>query len=394
MTKKVLTVDDSKTLRMIIGKHLAPFGIQMFEAENGEQGIAKAREVSPDIILLDYNMPVMDGYHALIELKSDPDLKDIPVVMLTTETVQETVIKLVKLGLKDYIAKPFTREVLLNKLDPILNLFADGNASSAGSQPDEKSNASGDSDKPTLLAIDDKKNILDLLNEYFSDKFKVVAIESGKAAVAYLAKNKFKFMFLDLSMPDMSGLAVLESYLQNKRDKSDLKRVVAMTLRTAQSDIDKATGAGIHHFLYKPFSRDDTAKIMDELLSKEAAEDFSKNKQRFLAAQGNIRILECPPEKSSKFKLVTGALNSEVVKEIDDMAEEGLSQLVIKIGEGFLSDMNITRKFINLVEHTSQLSLHVRFVADSEQAREALKQFEETASIPVDMTLECALSSI
>jgi DNA-binding response OmpR family regulator len=123
MTKKVLTIDDSKTLRMIIGKHLAPFSIQMFQAENGEQGIARARETSPDVILLDYNMPVMDGYHTLIELKADPALKSIPVIMLTTETVKETVIKLVKLGLKDYIAKPFTREVLLAKLNPILNIY-------------------------------------------------------------------------------------------------------------------------------------------------------------------------------------------------------------------------------------------------------------------------------
>ena len=75
MNKKVLTIDDSKTLRMLIGKHLAPFGIEMLQAENGIQGIQRARETSPDVILLDYNMPIMDGYHTLIELKQDPALK-------------------------------------------------------------------------------------------------------------------------------------------------------------------------------------------------------------------------------------------------------------------------------------------------------------------------------
>jgi hypothetical protein len=76
------------------------------------------------------------------------------------------------------------------------------------------------------------------------------------------------------------------------------------------------------------------------------------------------------------------------------MAEEGLSRLVIRVGDGFLSDLSITRKFVNLVEHANELSLQVRLVADSEQAREALKQFAETASIPTDTSVECALKAI
>ena len=76
------------------------------------------------------------------------------------------------------------------------------------------------------------------------------------------------------------------------------------------------------------------------------------------------------------------------------MAEEGLNQLVIKVGEGFLSDLNLTRKFVDMVEHTLRLSLNVRLVAESEQAREALKQFEETASLPTDASLEFALNTI
>src|SRR5512144_2072390 len=122
MVKKILTIDDSKTVRTIIAKHLSQFSVGMLEAENGEQGIARAREGSPDLILLDYNMPVMDGYHTLVELKTDPDLKSIPVVMVTTETSKETVVKLLRLGLTDYIAKPFTRELLLEKVNAIVGL--------------------------------------------------------------------------------------------------------------------------------------------------------------------------------------------------------------------------------------------------------------------------------
>jgi two-component system cell cycle response regulator len=78
MGKKVLTIDDSRTVRSVISKHLSQFSVGMSEAENGEQGIAVARENMPDLILLDYNMPVMDGYHTLVELKTDPELNPSP----------------------------------------------------------------------------------------------------------------------------------------------------------------------------------------------------------------------------------------------------------------------------------------------------------------------------
>lgn len=390
MSKKVLTIDDSKTLRMIVGKHLAPFGIQMFQAENGEVGIVRARETAPDVILLDYNMPVMDGYHTLIELKSDAALKAIPVIMLTTETVKETVIKLVKLGLKDYIAKPFTRETLLEKLNPILNIY-DG-AKGIPEAPGTimlPSLSSGD--KTTILAIDDKANILALLKEYLGEQFNVITADCGKTALHTIAHSRFDYMFLDLSMPDMNALEILDYFLKNNPAGVGVKRVVAMTLRTAQADIEQAAAAGVGTFLYKPFNNDDVVQLVTGLAAKQKDEKMGGH---FLTSKGKVRILDCPPEKSSRYKVVAGALTSDVVREIDDMAEEGLNQLVIKVGEGFLSDLGTTRKFVDLVEHTTQLSVNVRLVADSEQARVALKQFAETASIPTDTSLEFALNSI
>ncbi len=392
MTKKVLTIDDSKTLRMLIGKHLAPFGIEMLQAENGEQGITRARETSPDVILLDYNMPIMDGYHTLIELKTDPALKAIPVVMLTTETVKETVIKLLKLGLKDYIAKPFTREVLLQKLNPLLGLY------SGNEIPPEKPMAANIPElatgpaKPTILAIDDKANILEQLKTHLSEQYSLIGADSGKSALSAISHSKFDYVFLDLSLPDMSGLEVLDAYLKSNRNNASVRRVIAMSLRTAQSEIDQALSAGVCILLYKPFSADDVSAAISQLAAQQ--KDGGKSKPSFLTAKGKVRILECPPEKSSRFRTVAGSLGSDVVREIDDMAEEGLNQLVIKVGEGFLSDLSITRKFVNLVEHTNQLSLRVRLVAESDQARDALKQFAETASIPTDTSLECALSSM
>jgi two-component system, cell cycle response regulator len=387
MTKKVLTIDDSKTLRMIVAKHLSPFGVELVQAENGEEGIVRARETAPDVILLDYNMPILDGYHTLIELKGDPKLKAIPVVMLTTETVQETVIKLAKLGLKDYIAKPFTRDVLLQKLNPILSLYEGPTV-----PPDKPLSAPGASvntGKPTILVIDDKANILELFKEYLADQFNLILIDSGKAAFQAIAQKQFDYMFLDLSMPDTNTFEILKTYLQSGGPDAK-KNVVAMSLRTAQPDIDRAVSAGVPIFLYKPFTREDIAEAVNRVGSRQKEE----KRLRYLTTNGKVRILDCPPEKDTKCRIVASALSSGIRQEIDDMAEEGLSALVIKIGEGFLSDMVITRKFVNLMDHIVRLSLNVKVVADSDQAKEALKQFAETAGIPTFPSLEFALNSM
>ena len=392
MKKTVLAIDDSKTLRMIIGKHLTPFGVELLQAENGEQGLVRAREGSPDLILLDYNMPVLDGYHTLIELKTDAALKDIPVVMLTTETVKETVIKLVKLGLKDYIAKPFTRDVLLQKLNPILGLYPGSVVPPEKAMQSSAPEAGSAPLKTTILAVDDKANILEMLKATLGEQFYFINAESGKSAINAIEQKRFDYIFLDLSLPDMSAFDVLDAYLRSNRNAPSIRKVAAMSLRTAQADIDKAVSAGIPFLLYKPFRSEEVLDIAGRMAVQPKEEP--KKGQKYLASKGKIRILECPPEKSSKFRTVAGSLASDIVHELDDMAEEGLSRLVIRVGEGFLSDLSITRKFVNLVEHANELSLQVRLVADSEQARDALKQFAETASIPTDPTVECALSAI
>jgi DNA-binding response OmpR family regulator len=122
MAYKILTVDDSKTIRMIVKKAFKPYNCELYEGENGVEGLAIAAKEMPDLIVLDITMPVMTGIEMLGKLKAESDLKDIPVIMLTAESGKENVMQIVKMGVKDYIVKPFKGEQLIERAKNILKL--------------------------------------------------------------------------------------------------------------------------------------------------------------------------------------------------------------------------------------------------------------------------------
>ena len=122
MSKKILSIDDSKTIRMIIRRAFRPYDCMICEAANGEEGLAVAAAEKPDLIVLDITMPVMDGVTMLLKLKQDENLKHIPVIMLTAESGRENVAYIASLGVRDYLVKPFQDQQLIDKVKGVIPL--------------------------------------------------------------------------------------------------------------------------------------------------------------------------------------------------------------------------------------------------------------------------------
>ncbi len=102
----VLIVDDSRTIKAVLRKTLEQAGYHVLEAENGRLGIETARDAAPDLMLLDVDMPVLDGHAALAEMQADPVLRFLPVLLLTARISGEEVAKGLELGARDYLRKP------------------------------------------------------------------------------------------------------------------------------------------------------------------------------------------------------------------------------------------------------------------------------------------------
>jgi len=118
MAKKILIVDDNENNRLLMSDILQYRGYEILEAEDGGKGVSMACELKPDLILLDMQMPGIDGFAAAKMLKSDPLTKDIKVIVVTSFAMKGDREKIIALGVDDYVAKPIdTRQfpVLVEK---------------------------------------------------------------------------------------------------------------------------------------------------------------------------------------------------------------------------------------------------------------------------------------
>ncbi len=122
MSNKILTVDDSRMVRMIVTKTFLPYGCEIFEACNGADALATAAAVLPDLIFLDITMADMNGLAALEKLRQVESLQATPVIMLTAESGNNSIERADQLNVAGYVAKPFKAEQLLALAGPILHL--------------------------------------------------------------------------------------------------------------------------------------------------------------------------------------------------------------------------------------------------------------------------------
>jgi CheY-like chemotaxis protein len=122
MSYKILTVDDSRMVRMIVAREFMPFGCEVYEAGNGADALTFAEAIRPDLIFLDITMADMSGLDVLEKLRQIESLQATPVIMLTAESGSNSIARADQLKVAGYISKPFKGEQLLAMAGQILTL--------------------------------------------------------------------------------------------------------------------------------------------------------------------------------------------------------------------------------------------------------------------------------
>ncbi len=114
---RAMVIDDSRAIRLILGNMLKDLGFDVIDAENGAVAMDQLKvSEKVDIALVDWNMPEMNGYEFVCAVRKEDAYKDLPLMMVTTETEMSQVVKALEAGANEYVMKPFTKEMISEKL--------------------------------------------------------------------------------------------------------------------------------------------------------------------------------------------------------------------------------------------------------------------------------------
>ncbi len=122
-----MVIDDSRAMRIILKRIVTKLGFETVEASNGREAVdfLHANDVMPDVALIDWNMPEMNGLEFVIAVRSQPRLRQMTLMMVTTESEQRQIVRALAAGAHEYIIKPFTPDAIEEKL-ALLGLVANG----------------------------------------------------------------------------------------------------------------------------------------------------------------------------------------------------------------------------------------------------------------------------
>jgi DNA-binding response OmpR family regulator len=120
MAEKILVVEDDVNIKQVVLFKLKNSGFDIFSSSNGVEALEFLKKHKVDLIITDIMMPLMSGKELIVELKQNPDTKNIPIVMLTSRTLEKEVIEGLSLGAEDYIKKPFSPNELLARVKIVL----------------------------------------------------------------------------------------------------------------------------------------------------------------------------------------------------------------------------------------------------------------------------------
>ncbi len=230
-SETVLIIDDDDDARDLLSRFLEREGYNVATASGGEEGLRLAKEIKPAVITLDVMMPSMDGWAVLSNLKKDPELAAIPVIMLTI--VEEEQMGLA-LGASEYLTKPIDWE----KLSGIL----------------EKYNL--DSGSSSVLVVEDDSATREMMRRTLEKEgWNVIEAENGRIGLERLAEAKPDLILLDLMMPEMDGFEFV-SHLQADADNRSIP-IVVVTAKDTTAEERQALKGHVQAVLQKgEYSRD------------------------------------------------------------------------------------------------------------------------------------------
>lgn len=257
MTARVLIVDDIPFNINLLKNKLKPEYYEIHAAMNGREALEKAKEIKPDIILMDVMMPVMDGFTATKILKSSPETVNIPVVMLTALDAQEDKVNGLLCGADDFLTKPINDAALLARIKSLLRLkntmdeFASREKTNknlrinlAPQVPDVVDNVN------VFIITDDKSQMRLLADKLIEENFLVDTCDNTNDAITYALKNDYDLIIVDTQIMDTDGLKLC--FDLKRQDKLRYVPILVIIDEYDENTLIKSLESGINDYILSP----------------------------------------------------------------------------------------------------------------------------------------------
>ncbi|MES2771703.1 MAG: response regulator [Pseudomonadota bacterium] len=263
--KCFLVVDDMETVRRITAHYLQNLGAEVCTAQNGQEAIDKLKQGTFDLIVMDLNMPVLDGYAAAERIRAGivPEQQHIPIAAFSTEPAFVAQVKAQKVGINAFIGKPCGQFELIQALEKILT---EAEIRTAAEPVMANTDPCAELFGRVILVVDDSALNRKILNRYLSQA-KVIVVEAGngKEALLHLAQTRFDLVLLDMQMPEMGGIEVTQLIRQTPSPYQQVK-IVMLTANFDEASMAQTYAAGADAFISKPVSLDPQYQEIRQLL--------------------------------------------------------------------------------------------------------------------------------
>jgi two-component system, cell cycle response regulator len=373
MGPKILTVDDSRTIRMIVSRAFKSFACEIFEAADGVEGLTVAQRERPDIVILDLTMPIMDGVEMLTKLKADPDLRGIPVVMLTAESGRENVLRIAKLGVRDYLIKPFKEELIVERVGRIIDLKAKNELATRAKRFD---------DPLQVLVVDDKPAIVEQVQAALSGTpWKVQGVSQPGQAVDSCSQALPDIVLVSLSLPEGAGFILFQMLRANVRSKGI--PIVALSVKTASDEQSRAQQLGFNGIITKPIDFDDVQLKITRALSLDTS-------HKYFQSRDGVLVLMLPSNFS---QVVANDITTHLRHKVCEAVDAGINRVVIDLSQLKAADVMLVKLGISVIQLCVELDIRYSLIGSDAVCSEC-KNYEETKDWQFTGSFEEAVAAL
>lgn len=252
----ILIVDDTPSSLRLLVVLLSSWGYKVRPVASGAHALQAAWKQPPDLILLDINMPEMNGYEVCECLKANAVLKDIPIIFMSGMTESQDKLRAFKAGGVDYITKPFQEEKIRACIKVNLDLLQQKQTllnQPEQQQPDISEKAER---RLRVLVAEDNPVNQEVVRIFLSKRgHEVTIVSDGKQAVSAAASGDFDVILMDIQMPVMDGVEATLAIRKAEAEHGHYTPIVALTAYSMEHDKQRCLAAGMNRFISKPVTK-------------------------------------------------------------------------------------------------------------------------------------------